>query len=326
MSQQNVSREKIKLSVIVLFYFGERWAKTCIDSLENQTLSRTDYEIILVDNGGSTPSVEKYGGRPKTKGITFPQNLGFAGGNNQALSHAEGELVLLMNQDVVVHHRCLQELVDAFTLYPRAGVVCANMLMVSQNDRVSQNGPLPEITGQYELTRLGYARYFTRKTNNDLIPVDFVSGNALCFRRGMLKDAGNFLFDQRLGSYAEDLDLSIRLKKTSWEMRVNPRALVYHYRDDAFAGNPMQQVRKLFHVSSNRLLVYYKNLPLKVFLLKLPALALGIPFKVSRTDGDPGFKLFNFLAALGFLPLIGCYFVVRLFQVSKMNISKCNPA
>jgi GT2 family glycosyltransferase len=314
MGQHNKSRENIKLSVIVLFYFGERWVKTCIDSLENQSMSRASYEIILVDNGGSTPSTGNYSGLPNTKVLTYPQNLGFAGGNNRALSHAEGELVLLMNQDVMIHHSCLHELVSAFDRYPRAGVVSANMLMVSQNDRVSQDGPLPEITGQYKLTRLGYAQYLTRQSTNDLIAVDFVSGNALCFRKRILKDAGNFLFDARLGSYAEDLDFSLRLQQTAWDMLVHPRAVVYHYRDDAFAGQPLQQLKKLFHVSSNRLVVYYNNLPLAVFLLKLPALILGIPFKVARPDGARGFKLLHFLVALVCAPVIVAYFGLKLSQ------------
>jgi len=317
MNQHSIFKEKIKLSVIVLFYYGERWVKTCIDSLENQSLSRASYEIILVDNGGSTPSIQKFSGQPHTKVLTYPQNLGFAGGNNQALSHADGELVLLMNQDVVVHHACLHEIVTAFELAPRAGVVSANMLMLSQNDSVSQDGPLSEITGQYKLTRLGYAQYFTRETSNDLIPVDFVSGNALCFRRGMLKDVGNFLFDVRLGSYAEDLDLSLRLKQTAWDMLVHPHALVYHYRDDAFAGNPIYQLRKLLHVSSNRLVVYYNNLPLFAFLLKLPALILGIPLKVARPDGAPRFNFFNFLVALGCVPMIVVYLGLRIYQLKK---------
>ena len=317
MSQLNISDKKLKLSVIVLFYHGEQWVKMCMNSLENQSLSRASYEIILVNNGGSTPSVVKYKGQPNTKVLSFSQNFGFAGGNNKALSHTEGELVLLMNQDVVVHHRCLYELVNAFDLYPRAGVVSANMLMVSHKDSVSQDGPLPETTGRYKLTRMGYALYFTQKGNKDLIPVDFISGNALCFRRCMLKDVGNFLFDDRLGSYAEDLDFSIRLKKTSWKMLVHPRALVYHYRNDAFSGNPMQRLRKLFHVSSNRLMVYFNNLPLNAFLLKLPALILGIPLKVARPDGVQGFNLFNFLVALGCVPMIVAYFGLRIFQINK---------
>jgi len=317
MSQPNISDKKLKLSVIVLFYHGEQWVETCMNSLENQSLPRASYEIILVDNGGSTPSVVKYKGQPNTRVLSFSQNFGFAGGNNKALSHAEGELVLLMNQDVVVHCNCLQELIKAFDLNPQAGVVSANMLMVSQKDSVNQQGPIPETVGWYKLTRLGYALYATQKETPNFIPVDFVSGNALGFRRRMLKDVGNYLFDHRLGSYAEDLDLSIRLKKTGWTMLVHPQAVVYHFRDDAFTGKPVAMLRKLFHVSSNRLLVYLNNLPIKIFLLKLPALILGIPFKVARTEGARKFKPLNFLVALICTPMIVTYFSLRVYQIKK---------
>ena len=100
-------------------------------------------------------------------------------------------------------------------------------------------------------------------------------------------------------------------------MFVCPRAVVYHYRDEAFAGSLLQMLRKLFHVSSNRLLVYHKNLSLKAFLLRLPGLAIGIPCKVGRTDNDPEFKTANFLIALGLLPLIIGYFIARLIKSPK---------
>jgi len=321
MNQGSRTRDNIQLSVIVLFYYGERWIDACIASLENQTLSRSCYELVLVDNGGSTPSVAKHAGKANTVVLRFEKNFGFAGGNNKALPHAVGEFVLLVNQDVRVHSRCLEELLAGFERPHRPGVICANMLMVSQKDEINPAGPPPATVGFYRLSRLGYAIYGTRATMGDLLPVDFASGNGLCIRKSLLRDVENYLFDERLKSYAEDLDLSIRLKKTNWKMFVCPPAIVYHYRDEAFAGSPLQMLRKLFHVSSNRLLVYYKNLTLKAFLLKLPALVLGVPFKVSRTDGDRRFNLANFLVALGCLPMIIGYFAVRLLKIRRIRIN-----
>ena len=313
-----MSTGELKLSVIVLFYHGERWIKACLESLENQSLAPSLYEIILVDNGGSTPSVGNYDRQPHTKVLYLEKNFGFAGGNNMALEHTEGNLVLLMNQDVVVHFNCLEEIVNAFDRYPHAGVISANMMMVSQRDKVDPHRPFNDITGKYKLTRLGYASYVTIKTNKNLSQVDFISGNALCFRKSILKDVKNYLFDARLGSYAEDLDLTLRLISTDWKMFVCRKALVYHYRDDAFSGSPLNMLRKLIHVSSNRLLVYYNNLSTKDFLLKLPILILGIPFKVARPDGASQFNLLYFLAALGSVPLIVTNFVFRAFKLSKI--------
>jgi GT2 family glycosyltransferase len=176
--------------------------------------------------------------------------------------------------------------------------------------------------GFYKLSYLGYAAYSLQETDSEVVPVEFVSGNAMCFRRCVLADVGNYLFDDRLNSYAEDLDLCIRLKKTKWGMVVRPKAVVYHYREQAFAGKPLDQLRKLIHVSSNRLWVYYKNLPFAKFMLKLPALLCGIPSKVARPDGARNFQPVHFSAAFILVPFIFVYFWIKLFQSFKNAMDK----
>jgi GT2 family glycosyltransferase len=313
MNQHNSFKEKIQLSVIVLFYHGERWIQGCIQSLQKQSLDRLTYEIILVDNGGSTPSVRNYKDESNTKVLHFSKNYGFAGGNNKALAHAEGEFILLMNQDVVVHFNCLEELMAAAAHNPQAGVISANMLMISSNTDINRHASPGKTVGLYKLTQFGYASYAEQQLDSHLVPVEFISGNAMCFRKCVLDDVGSYLFDDRLVSYAEDLDLSIRLNKTKWKMYVRPGALVFHYRDEAFAGSPVDKLRKLMHVSSNRLLVYYKNFTFAGFLRRLPALLLGIPLKVARPDGSNDFHLFNFLVALITVPFVFTAFCARVF-------------
>ncbi len=304
---------RIKLSVIVLFYHGERWLDFCIGSLENQSLDRDLYEIIIVDNGGSTPLVNKYTGQYNINVIHFPVNYGFAGGNNRALDHTRGEIILLMNQDVVVHHNCLEELLNTFERYSEAGVISANMLMVSLKDNIAPYASLPETVGHYKLTGWGYAAYKVIKTKKDVVPVDFVSGNALGFRKAILRNIDNYLFDSRLASYTEDLDFSIRVKRTKWQMYVRPMAVIYHYRDEAFSGRLSHQLWKLIHVSSNRLMVYYNNFSTVAFMKKLPFLLLGIPLKVARPDGESRFHTLKFIAAIGFLPIIFLQFGIKRF-------------
>lgn len=326
MNQYSMPPNKVQLSVIVLFYHGERWIQACIQSLQEQSLARSTYEIILVDNGGSTPSVKNYEGLPHTKVLRFSKNYGFAGGNNKALTHADGEFILLMNQDVVVHFNCLEELLNAAADNPQAGIISANMLMISTNTHINRHAPEDNTVGLYELSPFGYAAYTKRQVDSHhLVPVDFISGNAMCFRKRILQEAGGYLFDERLVSYAEDLDLSIRLKKTAWKMYVRPKALVFHYRDDAFSGNPADKLRKLVHISSNRLWVYYNNLSAACFLRRLPALLLGIPLKVARPDGSIDFHLFSFVMASLALPLIFTAFCVRVSTDRKSKPQMRNP-
>jgi len=295
--------------------------------LENQSLSRDLYEIILVDNGGSTPSIDKYEEQKNIDVYHFPVNCGFAGGNNRALDFARGEIILLINQDVVAHYNCLQELLIAFDHYPEAGAIGANMYMVSSIDTIDQNEPAQKAVGLYRLSSLGYASYFLEKTEKDIVPVDFVSGSAFGFRKSIIKDVGNYLFDSRLGSYMEDLDLSMRLIKTEWQMYVLPKAVVYHYRDEAFSGKPGYMLSKLIHVSSNRLMVYFNNLAMSEFLKKLPSLLLGIPLKVVRVDGQSHFNILMPMVSLGALPFIVVYFGLRILsnieaEKERSNISQ----
>ena len=288
-----------------------------MQSLQNQSLDSSTYEIILVDNGGSTPSVRNYEGQPNTKVLHFSKNYGFAGGNNKALAHAGGEFILLMNQDVAVHFYCLEELMTAAADNPQAGVISANMLMISSNTHINRHVSTDKTVGLYKLTQFGYASYTEQQLDSPMVPVEFISGNAMCFRKRILDDVGNYLFDHRLKSYAEDLDLSIRLKKTKWKIYVRPSARVYHYRDEAFSGKPADKLRKLIHVSSNRLWVYYNNFPLSKFLVRLPFLLWGIPFKVARPDGHIHFHFINFLVALLLVPFIFMHFCFKASQRSK---------
>ena len=302
---------EIKVSVIVLFYQGERWIDACLGSLEKQSLPRESYEIILVDNGGSTPSIDNYKARRNMKILSLPENLGFAEGNNRGLEPAGGEIVLLINQDVVVDYYCLEKICEAFDSQPEAGVIGTNMLMVTE-DEMRSAMPAPTQAGFFKLSRYGFARYCLERARHDIFPVDFVSGNGLGFRKSILKDLGNYLFDARLISYAEDLDFSLRVAGTPWKMYISSGAVQYHFRDQSFAGHPVQRLRKLIRISSNRLLVYANRLSLNCFLKKLPFLMLGIPVKVGRLDGEAHFNIGRFVVASFLIPFVLVHLIVRI--------------
>lgn len=311
----------IRLSVIVLCYHGDSWIDSCLRSLEDQSLHRQLYEIVLVDNGGSTPAINKYIDRDNIKIIRLSQNCGFTEGNNRALSHTRGEIVVLMNQDIEVHFNCLHELLNSFEKIPAAGVISTNMQMVYADSKFDRRAPAPETSGFFRVTGMGYAQYELIVPDANMVPVDFASGNGLAFRKSVLKDVGNYLFDVRLGSYAEDLDFSIRLQRTTWKMYMNPRAVIFHYRSDGFSGPPWGAFKKFNHISSNRLLVYYKHLKPCCFIRKLPLLLAGVPCKVGRLDGKPGFSWHRFSAGLLATP-----FVLALFLKKVMTINRNTKA
>src|SRR5690606_10116841 len=90
------------LSIIIVNYNTFQLTCNCIESIIHHTRG-VPYEIILVDNASPKDNPEDFLKRfPQVKLVKSPVNGGFANGNNRGIAHANGDLILLMNTDVVL--------------------------------------------------------------------------------------------------------------------------------------------------------------------------------------------------------------------------------
>ena len=274
-------------------------------------MDRSRYELILADNGGATPALDQWGEEENVRIVRWETNLGFAGGNNRAAALAAGSLVFLVNQDVVVHRDCLKALQRAFRQHPELNVIGANQQMTAGLEQLEPAGPLPSTVGLYRRTCLGYADYRKAPFTPEPIPVDFVSGNGLGFRRPLPTAMNGYLFDERLFAYAEDLDLSLRLKQNGCSMAVIPSAVVYHCRQDLSGGTARHRLKKFVHASGNRLLVYRRHLGPASFLQRLPLYLAGIAAKVGRMDEERRIHVGRFFAGALLAPLATLDFLIK---------------
>jgi len=103
-------------SVIVLNYFGEKVIEKNINSLLSLNYPKDKYEIIVVDNASKDKSrsilrrlAKKH---PQIKLVFSAKNLGFAGGNNLGIKNAQGEYIILLNNDCVVDKNWLRNLIE----------------------------------------------------------------------------------------------------------------------------------------------------------------------------------------------------------------------
>lgn len=102
------------ISVIVPAYNVEKYIKTCLDSLINQTYS--NFEIIVI-NDGSTDQTEEilriYQSNPKFR-IYSQKNGGLSAARNRGIKLANGELVCFIDSDDSVKSDYLEKLVAPF--------------------------------------------------------------------------------------------------------------------------------------------------------------------------------------------------------------------
>jgi len=89
-------------SVVVLHYNAPAFLEGALDSLQ-RAVEGMDAEIIVADNA-SEAFDRVYFERlfPNIKFMVFPENYGFAKGNNLAVREASGKYVFLVNPDVLV--------------------------------------------------------------------------------------------------------------------------------------------------------------------------------------------------------------------------------
>lgn len=198
------------LSIIVLNWNLGRMTQECLASIRTHT-SGVAYEIIVVDNGSRPEeksiirhACDVHGARL----IELNQNLFFGEANNIGVEAAQGDTVLLLNNDVLVTPDYIAPLLQALETAHGAGAVGAELRY--------PGGQLQEAGGYVRqdgwTIRHGLARSpASILSEPGLHIVDYCSAACLLMRRDVFLAAGGFdpLFDP---GYFEDVDLMLRLR------------------------------------------------------------------------------------------------------------------
>ena len=118
--QKNASQ--VAVSVIILTWNSERQIRACLASL-NQGLGAFSSEVIVVDNGSRdrTCAIVRET-RPDAQLLCNPDNRGVAPARNQGIRLAQGEYVLILDDDTVVQPGALNCLIRYMEAQPEVGL------------------------------------------------------------------------------------------------------------------------------------------------------------------------------------------------------------
>ena len=240
----------MKASVIIPVWNGREHLPACLDAV----LAQDDpgFEVIAVDNGSRDGSgefvVENY---PSVRLIRNERNLGFAGGCNVGLRAAEGEVLILLNQDVIVRSGWLSALMDGLK-EPQVGIVGSKLLEPDGRTLSHAGGYLEWPLGLGLHVGVGETDRGQYDTARD---VEYVTGASLAFHRSVLDEVG--LLDERFyPAFYEDVDFCWRARQSAWRVRYEPRAVALH--DEASSTRHHWASRHYYHYR-NRLLFILKH-------------------------------------------------------------------
>jgi len=210
------------VSVIIPNWNGAHHLPTCLESLRRQTYSRV--EVIVADNGSTDGSLEFLArDYAWVRVLPLGENRGFTGACNAGMRTAQGEFVVLLNNDTEADSHWLEEVVAAFQRHPEAGIVASRMLLFDRRDTFHTAGDFYRVDG------IPGNRGVWQKDEGQYDHEEHVfsaCGGSAAYRKAMLDQVG--LLDEDFFYSCEDMDLAWRAQLAGWWCVYAPRAVVYH--------------------------------------------------------------------------------------------------
>jgi len=240
----------VRVTVVIPNWNGARHLPVCLESLQRQTYR--DFEVIVADNASTDGSRELlWRDFPEARVVELDRNGGFAVGVNSGIRAARGELIVLLNNDTEADTAWLAELVRAANEHPEAAFFASKLLLFDRRDIIHSAGDYYRVDGVP-----GNRGVWQRDAGQFDTPEEVFGacGGAAAYRRSLLEDVG--LFDERLWSYCEDVDLSLRARLAGYRCWFVPSARVYH-KLSATGGGPIAS----YYCGRNFVEVAVKNLP-----------------------------------------------------------------
>lgn len=251
----------VQVHIIIVTYNSQKVLPICIDHLEDQ--SQEIANCVIVDSGSDDKKYlrEALASFPVT--VIESKNLGFAKANNKGFKSLElkdEDIVVFMNPDAFLTKDCLQKAVEVLLGDDNRGVVGAKLLGYD----LDKNEP----TGRIDSTgifRKWYGRWYDRGKGgfdqdqyNVKRKVPAICGAFMCCRASALQTLEKEVFDEDFFLYKEDIELSLRLRKSGWILYYHPSVVAYHCRGWSTRRRKVDVQLRLMS-AANEVLLYKKH-------------------------------------------------------------------
>ncbi len=211
-------------SIVILTFNKISYTKKCIESIRKYT-SKGSYEIIVVDNASTDGTISWLKEQSDIITIFNKDNLGFPKGCNQGIEIAQGSEVLLLNNDVIVTPKWLEQMLEALYSSEKIGAV----------GPVTNYAPGQEVTVTYqnEAEMVSFASEVTEKFKNKWSQKTKLIGFCLLFKKSVLDEVG--LLDELFtpGNYEDD-DISFRILLAGYKLLLCHNVFIHHFGSVSF--------------------------------------------------------------------------------------------
>ena len=243
------------VSIIILNYNGKQFLKDCLASVLGQSYSQ--FEIIFFDNNSTDSSiyyVKQNFTDQRLKIVESKSNLGFAGGNNEALKHCSNDLIVLLNNDTKVEPDWLLHLAGA----------------VEKRNTVASSFVITKGIPEKYYTSNGSVSYLMYNVMNIFEnPEDefYPNGCSVIFRKSEI----GIPFDSDYFYYGEDVYLGLKARFSGMNVKFVKKSIVHHFG----GGSGSAGSKKTFYTERNRFLNLYLFFSISFIIRMIPYIAFN---------------------------------------------------
>lgn len=240
------------VSIVIPTRNGDETLAECIDSIRTRT-SYENYELVIVDNQSDQDPTLEFLESCSAAGDTvlrYDKPFNYAAINNYAVEHSNGEIIVLLNDDVeVITPNWLTEMAS-HALRPTVGVVGAKLLY--PDGTLQHGGVITGIGGvaghsHKNEDRYSYG-YFSRLVCTHQIGA--VTAACLATRRTVWEELGA-LDDNHLAVSFNDIDYCLKARGAGYDVIWTPWATLFHHESKSRGpeDTPLKQARFVYEAA-----------------------------------------------------------------------------
>ena len=227
----------------------------CIDSIYRKTTYK-NFEVLVVENNSTEPETFEYYGKiqkehSNLKVLYYKGGFNFSAINNFAVAQANGEMYLLLNNDIeIISENWLSEMVS-LALQKNVGIVGA--MLYYPNDTVQHAGVITGLGGfaghSHKYHPRGKSGYMFRLSCVQNLSC-VTAANLLVTKQAF--DAANGL-DEEFTVAFNDVDFCLRIRDMGYQVLFTPYAECYHHESISRGSDKKGEKKERFEGERNRL-------------------------------------------------------------------------